>query len=60
MEKEKLARRLSYVREKSYGLLDSHDTFRNRKLLREAIVLLCNLLEELNEEIEANKEPKGH
>lgn len=65
MEKEKLAKRLSYIREKSYGLTDSHDTFRSRRLLREALVELCDILQELNDEVEEGKRPewrgpKGH
>ncbi len=57
MEKEELAKRLSYIREKSYGLTDSHDTFRSRRLLREALVELCDLLQEMNDEIEDSKRP---
>ena len=65
MEKEELAKRLSYIRDKSYGLTDSHDSFRSRRLLREAFVELCDLLEELNAEVEESKRPewrgpKGH
>jgi hypothetical protein len=58
MEKDKLAKRLSYIKDKSYGLMDGHDTFRNRKLLREAIIQLCEIVEELNAEMEKDKEPK--
>ncbi len=65
MEKEELAKRLSYIREKSYGLTDGHDTFRSRRLLREALVELCDILQELNDEVEERKRPewggpKGH
>lgn len=65
MEKEELARRLSYIKEKSYGLTDGHDSFRSRRLLREALVELCDLLQEVNEEVEESKRPgwrgpKGH
>ena len=55
MEKDKLAKRLSYIRDKSHGLLDRYDTFRNRRLLREAMLELCDLLQELNDEIEDDK-----
>ncbi len=58
MEKEELARRLSYIREKSHGLTDSHDSFRGRRLLREALVELCDLLEQLNDEVEDSKRPE--
>ncbi len=65
MEKEELARRLSYIKEKSYGLTDGHDTFRSSRLLREALMELCDLLQEVNEEVEESKRlgwrgPKGH
>ncbi len=64
MEKEELARRLSYIKEKSYGLTDGHDSFRSRRLLREALVELCDLLQEVNDEVEESKRtewrgPKG-
>ncbi len=58
MEKDKLAKRLSYIREKSCGLLDQYGLFRSRKLLQEAMLDMCNIMEELNEEIEKSKEPK--
>ncbi len=59
MEKEEIAKRLSYIREKSYGLMEGHDTFRDRRMLREALVNLCDLIEELNAEIEEGKQPEG-
>ena len=65
METEELARRLSYIKEKSYGLTDGHDSFRSRRLLREALMEICDLLQEVNEEVEESKRlgwrgPKGH
>ncbi len=58
MEKDQLAKRLFYIKDKSYGLINGHDTLRSRKLLREAIVQLCEIVEELNAEMEKDKEPK--
>lgn len=58
MEKEELAKRLSYIKEKSYGLTDGHDTFRSSRLLREALMELCDLLQEVNDEIEDSKKPE--
>ncbi len=52
MDTNKLKKRLSYIREKSFGLMDSHDSFRNRRLLHGAILDLCDIIEELNEQCE--------
>lgn len=55
MDKDKLNQRLSYVKEHAVGLLGGHDTFKSRKLLHEAILELCSILEELNEDKERER-----
>ncbi len=52
MDTNKLKKRLSYIREKGFGLIDSHDSFRKRRLLHEALLELCDIIEEVNEQCE--------
>ena len=52
MDKDNLARRLSYIREKSFGLMNNNDSFRSRKLCQEAMVELCNIIEGINIQME--------
>ena len=37
--------------------MDSHDSFRTRRLLHEAILDLCDIIEELNEQCEGGDDP---
>lgn len=60
MEKTKLDKRLDYARDRSNLLLDHQDNFRSRRLMRETLLDLCKLVEELNGEIEKSKGTKGH